>query len=296
MPVTENKDKIDNSDGNGKPNGKYDPRNKINNLTSTEWIKETVSVWTQKGLGAGHKDAQIERLHPAPFSFQDVGRLINFFSKEHELVLDPFCGVASTLKACAVNNRRGIGIELNKKYVDLSLKRLETEVENNLFHEKDQKVIHGDSLEKISEFPDDNFDFIVTSPPYWGILNKIDHKAKQERIKNGLDTNYSEDEKDLANIEEYLEFVKVLSRFFNDCSRILKPKKYICIIVSDFRDKSRYHMFHSDLANELEKGQYVLKGITILYQKFKRIFPYGYPYSYVPNIHHQYILILQNKD
>jgi hypothetical protein len=32
-----------------------------------------------------------------------------------------------------------------------------------------------------------------------------------------------------------------------------------------------------------------------LYQRHKRIFPYGYPYAYVPNIHHQYILILQNE-
>jgi hypothetical protein len=27
--------------------------------------------------------------------------------------------------------------------------------------------------------------------------------------------------------------------------------------------------------------------------RFYRVFPYGYPYSYVPNIHNQYILILQ---
>ena len=35
--------------------------------------------------------------------------------------------------------------------------------------------------------------------------------------------------------------------------------------------------------------------ITILYQPHKRIFPYGYPAAFVPNIHHQYILILENE-
>ena len=292
----EKEDTLSESKDSACKKGKYDPRNKLNNLVSTEWIKETVSVWTQKGLGANHKDAQIEKQHPAPFSFQDVGRLIRFFTKEKALVLDPFCGVASTLKACAVNNRKGVGIELNKKYIDLSKERLETEVDNDLFYNRDQTLIHGDALEVINKFEDDYFDFVVTSPPYWGILNKIDHKAKQERIANGLDTNYSEDEKDLANIEEYPVFVKTLSNFFNDCARILKSGKYLCIIVSDFRDKDKYHMFHADLARELEKGNFQLKGITILYQRHKRIFPYGYPYSYVPNIHHQYILILQKKD
>ena len=59
----------------------YDLSNKLNELTSKEWLSETVTVFAQKGLGAGNKDAQIEKLHPAPFSFQDVARLIRFFSK-----------------------------------------------------------------------------------------------------------------------------------------------------------------------------------------------------------------------
>ncbi|HSH61343.1 MAG TPA: transposase [Acidimicrobiales bacterium] len=44
--------------------GGVSPRNKLNDLTAKEWIQETVSVWRQKGPGAGHPDAQIERLHP----------------------------------------------------------------------------------------------------------------------------------------------------------------------------------------------------------------------------------------
>lgn len=38
------------------------PVNNLNDLTATEWIAETVSVWTQRGLGKTHKDAQIEKL------------------------------------------------------------------------------------------------------------------------------------------------------------------------------------------------------------------------------------------
>jgi hypothetical protein len=49
--------------------------NKLNDLSAREWMSESVSVWTQRGLGAGHADAQIEREHPAPFSFTDVARL-----------------------------------------------------------------------------------------------------------------------------------------------------------------------------------------------------------------------------
>ncbi len=103
---------------------KIDPRNKLNELTAKEWIVETISVWNQRGLGAGHPDAKIERQHPAPFSFTDVGRLVRYFTKSGQTVLDPFLGVGSTLKACAVDQRKGIGIELNPDYVSIARKRL----------------------------------------------------------------------------------------------------------------------------------------------------------------------------
>jgi hypothetical protein len=51
-------------------------------------------------------------------------------------------------------------------------------------------------------------------------------------------------------------------------------------------------MFHADIACAMEKRGFTLKGIKILYQRHKRVFPYGFPYSYVPNLHHQYIVIL----
>ena len=54
-------------------------------------------------------------------------------------------------------------------------------------------------------------------------------------------------------------------------------------------------MFHADLAEGLEEIGYVLKGITILYQSHKRLFPYGYPAAYVPNLHHQYIVIARKE-
>ena len=91
-------------------------RNKLNDLTGKEWIQETNTIWFQKGLGKNHAHAKIEQQHPAPFSFQDIARLVRFFTKAGNLVPDPFCGVASTLKACAITGREGTGIELIPKW------------------------------------------------------------------------------------------------------------------------------------------------------------------------------------
>jgi DNA modification methylase len=270
-----------------------DPRNALNDLTSSEWIAETVSVWNQRGLGAGHPDAQIERQHPAPFSFTDVSRLIKFFTKAGHTVLDPFVGVGSTLKACAIEGRKGIGFELSPKYAALAEERLSKEVRSLFSDHSEQKILIGDSKELSKTLPENSLDFIVTSPPYWNILHKKDHKAKQERVIHELDTQYSEDKRDLGNVSDYDDFLEQVSSILGDCARALKPKKYMAVIVSDFRDKSRFYMFHADLVSALAKYKLELRSLNILYQRHKRIFPYGYPYAYVPNIHHQYIVILQ---
>lgn len=273
--------------------GKYDPRNKLNDLTSTEWIPETISVWNQKGLGARHPDVKIEKQHPAPFSFTDVARLIRFFTKKGNTVLDPFVGIGSSLKAAAVEGRSGIGIELNGKYAELAKERIETEIkaENTI---EDQLILEGDAREILDTLDENSVDFVVTSPPYWNILHKEDHKVRQERKANGLDTKYSDSDHDLGNIDDYDAFLDELTLILAKCVRPLKPKKYMAVVVSDFRDKSKYIMFHADLAKKLDAVGLEMRGLKVLYQRHKRIFPYGYPYAYVPNIHNQYILILQN--
>lgn len=269
------------------------PVNRLNDLSAKEWLPETISVWTQKGLGHKHEHAQIEKQHPAPFSFQDIARLIRFFSKAGEIVLDPFAGIGSTLKAAALEGRKGIGIELNPKYARLAEERLSKEVGEIYLKSVEQVILQGDARSIIPNMEKSSVKLVVTSPPYWNILHKKDHKAKQERVKNGLDTKYSDDNEDLGNIADYEEFLEILADTLALTRQCLVDRGHLCVVVSDFRHKSKYFMFHSDLARELEGRGFTLKGITVLYQRHKRVFPYGYPYSYVPNLHHQYIIILE---
>ncbi len=157
----------------------------------------------------------------------------------------------------------------------------------------EQKLYEGDARDVLPTLEAESVDFVVTSPPYWSILKKEDHKVRQERLANGLAKDYGKDKRDLGNIESYEEFLDVLAKLLGECARVLRRGKYMAVVVSDFRDKSKYIMFHADLARKLEAFGLEMRGIKILYQRHKKIFPYGYPYSYVPNVHNQYILILQ---
>lgn len=276
-----------------------DPRNKLNNLTGKEWLPVTKSFFFQKGLGSSHQHAQIERQHPAPYSFQDISKLVLFFTQKGQRVLDPFGGVGSTAKACEINSRFSTSIELSEKWNNLAIERLEKEV--GVGTSSNHEFINEDCRNVLKSMQPDSFDFMVTSPPYWAILNKkADHKVKNGRVNNNLATNYSDDGNDLGNIPDYEKFLEVLVKdVFLECGRVLKQGKYMCIVVSDFRNKSDFISFHSDLIQRLNKAyvdsknQLRLQGVKILAQNHKSLLPYGYPFAYVENIHHQYILIFR---
>lgn len=281
-------------------NGTVDLRNSLNDLTGKEWLPETKSFFYQKGLGANHPEAQIEKLHPAPYSFQDIIHLVKFFTKEGMTVLDPFGGVGSTAKACGITGRICTSIELSERWHNLSIQRLETELGEGTSQE--HNFINGDSCEELLKLENESIDFMVTSPPYWGILNKQDQKVKKNRVANNLETKYSESEQDLGNVENYEDFLDILvNKVFLQCARTLRYGKYMAIIVSDFRNKSDYISFHSDLIRKLNKveiprgGVLKLQGTKILLQNHKSLLPYGYPFAYVENIHHQYVLILKKE-
>jgi DNA modification methylase len=62
--------------------------------------------------------------HPTPKPKTFIMEILKMFSKEGDLVLDPFIGSGATAVACKLTNRKFIGFEIEKKYYQLSIKRL----------------------------------------------------------------------------------------------------------------------------------------------------------------------------
>lgn len=63
-------------------------------------------------------------IHPTQKSFQLMREIIKIHTDENDTVIDPFMGSGTTGLACLSLNRKFIGIELEKEYFDLSVKRL----------------------------------------------------------------------------------------------------------------------------------------------------------------------------
>ena len=69
-----------------------------------------------------------KREHPTQKDVKVIRKLIEGFTKEDDLIFDPFVGVGSVGVACKQKNRRFIGIEMNPDYVEIANKRLSQEV------------------------------------------------------------------------------------------------------------------------------------------------------------------------
>jgi len=89
-------------------------------ITKDEFIDWTNAVWNFSG------ESRNKIGHPAPFPIELPKRCIKLFSYVGDTVLDPLLGSGTTLIACYENRRKGIGVEMNKDYCELTIKRLKS--------------------------------------------------------------------------------------------------------------------------------------------------------------------------
>ncbi|MEO0076026.1 MAG: site-specific DNA-methyltransferase [candidate division WOR-3 bacterium] len=95
---------------------------KKSDITKDEFMQWTNGVWTFMG------ESKKRIGHPAPFPVELPKRCIKLFSFVGDTILDPFLGSGTTLIACVMTNRKGIGVEIDKNYCELAKQRLINEV------------------------------------------------------------------------------------------------------------------------------------------------------------------------
>ena len=87
-------------------------------ITRDDFLELTKSVWTFPAISAKRVG------HPAPFPEELPRRLIELYTFEGDVVLDPFCGSGSTFIAAVNTGRTYVGYEIDSDYVELARKRL----------------------------------------------------------------------------------------------------------------------------------------------------------------------------
>lgn len=249
-------------------------------MTPKEWLKSQIGVWR---FSYESRDIRDKKVHPATFPISLCKKVIELFTHQGELVLDPFVGSGTTLVAAMDLNRNAIGFDLQSRYIDLCATRLRKQI--NLFDHSQQVAIQDDARNISKYIQPSTVSLIWTSPPYANLLNKA-KKNRSRRFKDneqlGKIEQYSQDPRDLGTlpVEQYTQ---TMGDIFESLLYLLKPKGHCIINVSDIWWENKRITIHVSLVEELRKRGYELRNI-IIWDKtniVNQVGIFGWPSNYI---------------
>lgn len=253
--------------------------NNLNCLTAKEWLKNQLGVWQ---FSYEKRDVRDKNLHPATFPLSLSRRVIELFTHEGELTLDPFVGSGTTLLAAQDTNRNALGFDLSEEYIALCDERLR---QKGLFRNVNQVAVQDDARNIHRYLPEESVSLIWTSPPYANLLNrKRKNKSRRDRKNSQLDKveQYSQDPRDLGTME--LErYTAAMGDIFETLLPLLKRKGHCVINVPDMWWENQRITIHVSLIQELRSRGYELRN-TIIWDRtniVNRIGIFGWPSNYI---------------
>jgi DNA methylase len=130
-----------------------------------------VSVWTtaQTSPAAQRKGRYVDAstAHPAKMLPAVAAHAITHYTRPGDLVVDPMCGIGTTLVEALHLGRRAVGVEYEPHWVDVTEANLA--LAHNAGVEHEGRVFRGDARQLASLLPPEHLGqaaLVVTSPPY----------------------------------------------------------------------------------------------------------------------------------
>ena len=182
--------------------------------------------------------------HPGKMLPALARQAIARYSRAGELVLDPMCGIGTTLVEAVHLNRRAIGVELEQRWATLAAA--------NLNHARNQGAaghglaLQGDARQLGQGLLDDyagRVALILTSPPYGPSLHGHVRKTTERVVK--FNDRYSRNPHNLAHLPAQPgrrgrpSFDAVLGEILAGCRRMLQPDGHLVMTVRPYRHDGR---------------------------------------------------------
>lgn len=206
-----------------------------------------------------------------PFAARDCGWVeqmrpfIRQFSRPGELVLDPFCGFASTLLAAHLEGRAGLGYEIDPARAELARERLAR-------HGATAQQVVADDL--LRSPPPGVVDLCLTSIPYFGSRWASDDPAQ------------------LYASADYAGYLQRLGERLRLIRQLLAPGRYCIVMAENLRLGGQMLPLAWDVARLLAGQLQLCEERVLLYSKPVEALA---PLSCHSDRSHEYALILRNQ-
>ncbi len=99
--------------------GNLNRKKGVDTIRKEDFLEWTKSIWKMNTESAKRVG------HPAPFPIELPHRLINLYSFENDIVLDPFMGSGTTAIAALKNRRKFVGYDISEEYVRIANERIQ---------------------------------------------------------------------------------------------------------------------------------------------------------------------------
>lgn len=220
---------------------------KFNDINLDNW--KNSEVWTDSlwVINQRDKSGKHNNFYHGNFVPQIPHQLILRYSKENDLILDPFLGSGTTAYECEKLKRNFIGIEIQSELVE--------KVQNNLDKsDKISKVFCGDS----------------TDSKIFNIINKFLENTEQKKVQLAIlhppyadIIKFSNLENDLSNKKSLKEFLSSFSLVLQNTKNIMKEEGYLAIIIGDKYTSGKWVPLGFYCMNEAQKLGMTLKSIIV---------------------------------
>ena len=178
-------------------------------------------------------------------------RAVEEYSEPGGLVVDPMCGIGTTLVEASDLGRRAVGVELEARWARLANANLDQ------LHARRRTrslalVAEGDARELprvltiqagglLKREPDGArpigagaVDLIVTSPPYACEVADVNEVSGPDPLRRDDTTNYSRDRRNLGHARG-ASYLAAMADIYRSCATVLKPGGFMVCVTKDMR-------------------------------------------------------------
>ena len=193
---------------------------KFNDIDLRNWKEETIltdSLWLFPNRA---KNGKHDGSYHGNFIPQIPNQLIRRYTKQGDVVLDPFLGSGTTAFECEELNRNCIGIDIQKDLIESVQTKLDDNTDNHF-----SCIFASDSTEEqtytkgvqniLNEYGRKNVQFAILHPPYADIIK------------------FSDNPKDLSNSESVKGFIALFSKTVQGVLKVLEKNHYLAIVIGD---------------------------------------------------------------
>lgn len=205
---------------------------------------QTTSQWQRHGRYLPDSNRHPGKMLPAL-----ARRAIESYSDPGDLVLDPMCGIGTTLVESIHAGRRAVGTELEPRWATLA--RANIEHAQHQGARSPAQVIEGDARHLprlLAPTAYGRVDLILTSPPYACEVADVSNAnlvSGVGPIRREDTSNYSADKTNLGHARGRA-YLAAMADVYEACAAVLKPGGFLVLVTKDMRSGGKLHNLSGD--------------------------------------------------